>query len=159
MNARIMLGAVMAAAALSAGMGSATADDGNGLKIGRAKPSAPLVGTWQVRVTPYNCVTGVPVPPSSAFDSILMFNEGGTFLEMTSNRSFLAGQRSPGFGYWERTDRDLLPGRLQGVRAVRHREPGPPLLPYTGECRRQTRASRCRTTITSRVISRSRSGT
>ena len=61
MNARIMFGAVMAAAALSAGMGSATADDGNGLKIGRAKPSAPLVGTWQVRVTPYNCVTGVPV--------------------------------------------------------------------------------------------------
>jgi hypothetical protein len=105
MNVRIMLGAVVAAIALSAGAGSAAADDGNGLKIGRAKPSAPLVGAWQVRVTPYSCSTGVEFP-EAAFDSLLTFEEGGTMHETTSNRTFQAGQRSAGFGYWERTDED-----------------------------------------------------
>lgn len=131
MNAKMMFGVVIAAATLSAGVGSAVADDGNGLKIGRAKPSAPLVGAWQVRVTPYNCLTGVPVPPAFAFDSMLMFNEGGTFLEMTSNRSFLAGQRSPGFGYWERTDRDYYRAVFKAFVQFDTTNPVPPLLPYT----------------------------
>jgi hypothetical protein len=131
MNAKVMFGVVITAVALSAGVGTATANDGNGLKIGRAKPPAPLVGTWQVRVTPYNCLTGVPVPPAFAFDSMLMFNEGGTFLEVTSNRSFLAGQRSPGFGYWERTDRDYYRAVFKAFVQFDTASPVPPLLPYT----------------------------
>jgi hypothetical protein len=105
MNAKMIFGVVITAVALSAGMGTAGADDSNGLKVGRAKPSAPLVGAWQVRVTPYSCQTGVEFP-EVAFDSLLTFEEGGTMHEMTTNPSFQAGQRSPGFGFWERTDRD-----------------------------------------------------
>jgi len=105
MNAKMMFGVVITAVALSAGMGTAGADDSNGPKVGRAKPSAPLVGAWQVRVTPCSCQTGVELP-EVAFDSLLTFEEGGTMHEMTTNASFQARQRSPGFGFWERTDRD-----------------------------------------------------
>jgi hypothetical protein len=125
MNARIMFGVAIAAVALSAGVGSATADDGNGLKIGRAKPSAPLVGAWQVRVTPSSCSTGVEFP-EVAFDSLLTFEEGGTMHEMTTNPTFQAGQRSTGFGFWERTDRDYYRAVFKAFVQFNSVNPSPP---------------------------------
>ena len=63
-----------------------------------AAPS--LTGTWRVQVTQYNCTTGTPRPP---FWSLLSFQRGGTESETTSNPALLPGQRTPGFGAWERS--------------------------------------------------------
>lgn len=63
--------------------------------------SHSLEGAWWVTVTLYNCATGVKRPP---FSSMLLFSRGGTVTETTSNPAFLAGQRSVGFGIWERAD-------------------------------------------------------
>ncbi|HEV7716501.1 MAG TPA: hypothetical protein VGO53_12965 [Steroidobacteraceae bacterium] len=65
-----------------------------------AHGSASLVGTWRVQVTTYNCTTGVENP---AFPAYLTFGVDGTLVETTANPGFVAGQRSPGHGYWERT--------------------------------------------------------
>ncbi len=59
-----------------------------------------LVGTWRVQVTTYNCATGVESP---AFPAYLTFGSDGTLVETTANAVFVAGQRSPGHGSWERT--------------------------------------------------------
>ena len=59
-----------------------------------------LVGTWRVQVTTYNCATGVENP---AFPAYLTFGVDGTLVETTANPGFVAGQRSPGHGSWERT--------------------------------------------------------
>jgi hypothetical protein len=61
---------------------------------------AGLVGTWRVQVKTYNCATGVENP---AFAAYLTFGVDGTLVETTANPAFLAGQRSPGHGSWERT--------------------------------------------------------
>ena len=98
MNAKMMLGVAIAAAALSAGMDTAIA--GGGKKMN-------LEGAWQVRVTPYNCATGAE-STAAAFDSLLKFEKGGTMTETTSNPTFQPGQRSVGLGYWERTDSDFF---------------------------------------------------
>jgi hypothetical protein len=63
-------------------------------------PAAGLVGTWRVLVTTYNCATGVENP---AFPAYLTFGVDGTLVETTANPAFVAGQRSPGHGSWERT--------------------------------------------------------
>jgi hypothetical protein len=68
----------------------------------RAQAPAQLQGSWDVRLTPVNCTTGVP-SPQFAFNSYLTFGAGGTLVEATSNLNFLAGQRGPGHGYWDRT--------------------------------------------------------
>lgn len=60
-----------------------------------------LEGAWWVTVTLYNCATGAKRPP---FSSMLMFSRGGTLTETTSNPGFLTGQRSVGFGTWEKAD-------------------------------------------------------
>jgi hypothetical protein len=62
--------------------------------------AASLVGTWRVQVTTYNCTTGVANP---AFPAYLTFGVDGTLVETTANPGFVAGQRSPGHGSWERT--------------------------------------------------------
>lgn len=74
----------------------------NGAPVGRSAAAAPLEGTWEVSITPYNCQTGVPVT-SATFPARLSFQAGGTMTETNSNPSFQAGQRSAGLGYWERT--------------------------------------------------------
>jgi hypothetical protein len=63
----------------------------------------PIVGTWRVQVTTYNCATGVQNPPFAAF---LTFGGGGILLETTSSPAFAPGQRSPGHGIWSRTGGD-----------------------------------------------------
>ncbi len=62
---------------------------------------AALEGTWDVVITPYACSNANVTFPS--FRSRLMFNAGGTMVEMPFNPSFQPGQRSPGLGTWERT--------------------------------------------------------
>jgi hypothetical protein len=67
------------------------------------RAAAALVGTWQVQVTTYNCMTGVENP---AFPAYLTFGVNGTLVETTANPAFVAGQRSPGHGSWARTGRN-----------------------------------------------------
>ncbi len=73
--------------------------------LDRYQSFGKIVGTWQVRITPYVCATGVPLPPAAEFDSMVSFAAGGTMTETTSNPRFLPGQRSIGLGYWERNGR------------------------------------------------------
>lgn len=91
--------------ALTLGMlllGSAATAMAQGVPVGRSAAPAPLEGTWNVSVTPYNCSTGVPVT-SATFRARLGFHAGGTMTETNFNSSFQPGQRSPGLGSWERT--------------------------------------------------------
>lgn len=83
-------------------LGSATGSMAEGIPVGRAAAPAPLEGTWNVAVTPYNCATGVPLT-STPFRTRLSFNAGGSMIETNFNLSFQPGQRSPGLGSWERT--------------------------------------------------------
>jgi hypothetical protein len=62
--------------------------------------SASLTGTWRVQVTTYNCSSGIENP---AFPAFLTFAADGTLVETTANPAFVAGQRSPGHGFWDRT--------------------------------------------------------
>lgn len=80
--------------------GAASSVMADGQAIGRTQASAPLVGTWQVVITPYNCVTGAPVM-AATFRSRLMFSAGGTMVETPFNPTFQAGQSSAGLGSWE----------------------------------------------------------
>ena len=102
MNFKTTACSAIVALAVSAGSGYAAAE-GHG--FGRSQAPAPLEGAWQVRITPYVCSTGVPLPPPFEFDSLVTFASGGTMTETTSNTRFMPGQRSPGLGYWERTGR------------------------------------------------------
>jgi hypothetical protein len=61
--------------------------------------SGRLVGAWQLRVTTFDCSTGVRNP---SFDALFTFNQGGTVNEATANPALQPGQRSPGFGTWDR---------------------------------------------------------
>lgn len=80
--------------------GAASSAMANGQAIGQTQASAPLVGTWQVVITPYNCVTGVAVT-AAIFKSRMTFNAGGTMVETTFNPTFQPGQSSSGLGDWE----------------------------------------------------------
>jgi hypothetical protein len=83
-------------------LGGVTGAMADGAPVGRSAAPAPLEGTWNVSVTPYNCATGVPVT-SATFRSRLAFHGGGSMSETNFNLSFQPGQRSPGLGSWERT--------------------------------------------------------
>jgi hypothetical protein len=89
---------------LAAGTAATTAE-ADGPAYGRSAAPAPLEGTWIVAVHPADCSTGLEIPGIPPFVSYLTFNRGGTMNEMTSNPFFEPGQRSPGFGVWERTGR------------------------------------------------------
>jgi hypothetical protein len=102
MNIESIVRSAVVALAISAAAGTAVADDHG---YGRSQAPAKLEGTWQVRIAPYNCTTGVPAPPAAEFNSLVSFASGGTMTETTSNPRFLPGQRSVGLGYWERNGR------------------------------------------------------
>jgi hypothetical protein len=89
----LAIGAVLLFGAVSPAMA-------DGKAIGHTQASAPLVGTWQVVITPYNCVTGVSLT-AATFKSRLTFNAGGTMVETPFNPTFQAGQSSNGLGYWQ----------------------------------------------------------
>ena len=59
-----------------------------------------LQGTWHVTVTPYNCVTRLPL--GFSFHALLAFARGGT-LSGASDAPNQPGQFSASFGVWERT--------------------------------------------------------
>ena len=99
---RALACSAITALAISTVCGPAAADDHG---FGRSQAPALLEGTWQVRITPYDCATGVPLPPAAEFDSLNSFASGGTMTEANSNPRFLPGQRSIGLGYWERHGR------------------------------------------------------
>lgn len=68
-------------------------------------PVAGLTGTWRITVTTYDCATLVQNPP---FKSFITYNIDGTMIESTSAPLFQPGQRSAGFGFWERTGRNAF---------------------------------------------------
>jgi len=102
MNIKTFVGSAIAALAVSIAAGPAAADDHG---FGRFQAPSVLEGTWQVRIAPYICATGVPLPPAAEFVSLVNFASGGTMTETTSNPRFLPGQRSIGLGNWERSGR------------------------------------------------------
>ena len=59
-----------------------------------------LQGTWQVTVTPYNCLTKLPL--GFSFHALLAFARGGT-VSGASGAPEQPGQFSASFGAWERT--------------------------------------------------------
>jgi hypothetical protein len=95
--------------------------------------SGRLVGAWQLQVTTFDCATGVRNP---TFTALFTFHQGGTLNETTANPALQPGQRSPGFGTWERaggryyyvtTDALILfasgpPAGVPGPRFVRGRQ-------------------------------------
>jgi hypothetical protein len=81
-------------------LGAASAGAQDGIAYGRSQAPAPLEGTWDVVITPYNCASGAQLP---SFRSRLTFMAGGTMIESPFNPSFQPGQRSHGLGTWERT--------------------------------------------------------
>jgi hypothetical protein len=87
-------GAVIAGALIVMTVGSAISAAGP--EHSRARS---LEGTWRVKVTLYDCSSGVERPP---FWSLLSFARGGTLTETTANQA-LPGQRTPGHGVWGRT--------------------------------------------------------
>lgn len=64
------------------------------------KSKKELLGTWRMKVTPYDCATGAERP---AFRSMLSFEEGGTLTETALSPAFQPGQRGPGHGIWNAT--------------------------------------------------------
>lgn len=64
------------------------------------EPERSLEGVWLVRITPRNCVTGVPIP-AAAFESLFTFHEGGTMSAWVQG-SVITTTRSPAHGLWRR---------------------------------------------------------
>jgi hypothetical protein len=73
-----------------------------GMPVGRSAAPAPLEGTWNVAITPYDCTTGESFT-FATFKARLGFHAGGTLTETNFNPTFQPGQRGPGLGSWERT--------------------------------------------------------
>jgi hypothetical protein len=126
MYARLIVRAAAAALVLTALSAPATAH-GNG--SGRFLAPNALVGSWRVTITPYNCQT-LDEFPQFAFQSMLSFSAGGTLHETTSNANFAPGQRSAGFGYWERTGPNFYHAVVEAYIQFTLDQPPPPPRPY-----------------------------
>lgn len=70
--------------------------------VGSSAAQAPLQGTWNVTMTPYDCGTGATLPVPSFLRRIGV-SAGGSLSEANFNPTFQPGQRSNGLGTWERT--------------------------------------------------------
>jgi len=114
---------------------------------GQDARQAGLVGTWRVQVKTYNCATGVENP---AFAAYLTFGVDGTLVETTANPAFVAGQRSPGHGVWERTAHNSWRAVSEAFSCFLPRltAPSPALLRASNA---SSKASSSRTTIASRA--------
>lgn len=115
-----------AAVALAAVCSSALAD---GKAEGSYRAPTALEGSWRVTITPYNCIS-LQEFPQFAFQSMLSFSAGGTLSETTSNANFAPGQRSAGFGYWERTGPNFYHAVIEAYIQFTLPEPPPAPRPY-----------------------------
>ncbi|MBS0327811.1 MAG: hypothetical protein JSS46_14875 [Proteobacteria bacterium] len=95
-------GPAIAAATLVVLMAGPAVADNRGAD--RSHAPASLQGSWEVTITPQDCITGDPFP-AFAFNSLMTFHAGGTMTETTANPTFQPGQRSLGAGYWLRSGR------------------------------------------------------
>ena len=93
---------IVRALTLSVLLLGAAAVQAQGAPVGSSAAQAPLQGTWNVTMTPYDCGTGATFPAVS-FLRTLAIHAGGTLSETNFNPTFQAGQRSSGLGSWERT--------------------------------------------------------
>jgi hypothetical protein len=57
---------------------------------------AGIVGTWDLQVTFVDCTTGVPLSPPG--NSLVSYNQGGTYIEEASGVP--PSRRYPGLGVW-----------------------------------------------------------
>ena len=79
--------------ALAISQTTITAQDGE-------EPERTIEGVWRGRITPRNCVTGVPIP-TAAFEALFTFHKGGTMSAWTQN-NVITVTRSPAHGLWKR---------------------------------------------------------
>lgn len=70
---------------------------------GRGNDKDP-VGSWEGQLIPRDCASGETYP-EFANNYLFSFHEGGTMNEMSAQVLFQPGQRSTGFGVWERSGR------------------------------------------------------
>ena len=61
-----------------------------------------LDGSWDVRVTLYNCATGSPI---RSFDSVTQYMKGGTLIDSTS--AMPQSAKTPGQGIWRHDGGDI----------------------------------------------------
>lgn len=83
--------AIFAAAIVTIGVGSATAQESRS-SLGGGR----LEGTWDVRVSIRNCQTGAEL---AGFDSLTQFMRGGTLIDSTSG--IRPSLKTPGHGIWQ----------------------------------------------------------
>jgi len=74
---------------------------GPGAKAQSEQSPTGLQGTWRVTITPYNCLTKLPL--GASFHALLAFARGGTLSGASSNSGFQPGQYSASFGVWRQT--------------------------------------------------------
>lgn len=120
---------VRAAAAALAATVLSTPAVGQGAANGSFRAPDAVVGSWRVTITPYNCAT-LQEFPQFAFESVLSFSAGGTLFETTSNANFAPGQRSAGYGYWERTGPNFYRAVIEAFVQFTLPEPPPPPRPH-----------------------------
>ena len=89
---QIIVGTFLGLLMLFGGTQLVSAQDGEG--------QDSLEGVWRVRLTPRNCVTGVPIP-TAAFATLFTFHKGGT-LSVSLPNSPITITRSPAHGLWQR---------------------------------------------------------
>ena len=77
----------------------------------RRENTRKLEGSWNVQVTPYNCVTGVP---ATTTPSMLTFMRGGTMQETGSR--IAPTLRAPGHGIWTYESRNHYTAKFQFFR-------------------------------------------
>ncbi len=88
---QIIVGTFLGLLMLFGGTQFVSAQDGEGQER--------LEGVWRVRLTPRNCVTGVPIPTAAA-EALLTFHKGGTLSAWFQN-STITITRSPSHGLWQ----------------------------------------------------------
>lgn len=79
--------------ALAISQTTVTAQDGE-------EQERSIEGVWRVRVTPRNCVTGVPIP-TAAFEALMTFHKDRTVSAWFQN-STITVTRSQSHGLWQR---------------------------------------------------------
>jgi len=91
--ASINRGIIAVVVTLAIGQAAVTAQD-------KEPVERTLEGVWRVTFTPYNCATGVPIPPA-VFEGLFTFHKDGT-MSVWTNNNVITVTRTPGHGLWRR---------------------------------------------------------